>query len=106
MGPPGSTQPSRCHRGRLTCRTQHPTLTTIVGQYAWLKEDRLGELHDLSETNRTWDRCNKLLSQMEVAKGAGYWPKIEGPLCAWCDVADCEFNKKPRLMPEAKAALG
>ena len=81
--------------GAMHLHALHPTLTKIVGQYAWLKENRLGQPHDLSETNRTWDKVNKLLVRMEAAKKSGDWPKRESPLCAWCDVLSCEYNKRP-----------
>lgn len=82
--------------GAMHLHALHPTLTAIVGQYAWLKENRLGQLHNLSETNKTWEKANKILGKMEAAKKSGEWPKREGPLCGFCDVLDCNFNRKPK----------
>lgn len=80
--------------GAMHLHALHPSLTQITGQYAWLKENRIGQRHDLSDTGKTWAKANDLLAKMEAAKLSGDWPKRESPLCGYCDVRDCEFNKK------------
>lgn len=90
--------------GAMHLKAKYPQLTRVIGQYAWLKENRLGQPHDLSNFSATWQKTSGLLARMERAREQNDWPKRQGPLCAHCDVRDCEFNKK-RLTPEAEQAI-
>ncbi len=78
--------------GAMHLHALHPSLTKIVGNYVWLKENRVGQLYNLSETNKTWEKANRILSKMETAKTSGDWPKRKSGLCGWCPVLDCEHN--------------
>lgn len=73
----------------------YPGLTRIMGQFCWLKENRLGDLHDLSDTKATWEKICQLVRQIENDRARGVFDKEPGPLCGWCDVRDCENNRKP-----------
>lgn len=73
-----------------------PQLRSIVGQYAWLKEDRLSEMYDLSDTRKTWNEIGEIVRAIEADKKSGEFKKKRSGLCLWCDVYDCENNKNPK----------
>lgn len=75
-------------------RIKHPQLRTIKGQFAWLKDDTLGPLHDLSDVRKTWGRIMSIVEQIEADRVRGEFDKKPGGLCGWCDVKDCQYNKK------------
>ena len=72
----------------------NPYLTRIAAHYVWLKENRIGQTHELSDTRSTWAKvCNKV-EAIEDAMAEGDWSKTKTPLCGWCPVLDCENNPK------------
>jgi len=72
----------------------NPYLTKIAGAYVWLKENRMGQIYDLTDTRSTWARTNNKVEQIEDSMKAGEWEKTKGPLCGWCPCTDCEHNPK------------
>jgi PD-(D/E)XK nuclease superfamily len=78
-------------QGLLT-KAANPHLKKISGHYVWLKENRIGQVYDLSDFASTWARVNNKVEVIEDAMASGEWPKTKGPLCGWCSVHDCEFN--------------
>lgn len=76
--------------GALLLQAAKPEVTTIFGYYIWLKDSKRGDMHDLSDTRRTWKRVNALMDDVKAEK----FPKTPGPLCTWCSVADCQHNKR------------
>jgi len=82
--------------GALMLHAANPQLTKIVGQYAWLKEDRLGQMHDLSDTAATWYKVNHIVQRIEKDKAAGTFEKNQTPLCRWCELFTCENNTNPK----------
>lgn len=77
-------------------QAKYPHLTKIVGQYIWLKENRLGRMYDLSNTRQTWAKICDIMQRVERDRASGEWEKKQGPLCGFCDVKDCEKNKNPK----------
>lgn len=79
-------------------RAANPHLIKIAGHYVWLKENRAGQIYDLSDTNSTWAKINNKVEAIEDAMTANEWPKTKGPLCGYCGVKDCEnwFEAKPK----------
>lgn len=71
-----------------------PHLDTIKGRYVWLKENALGAEHDVSDTRSTWAKVNNLAEEIRDCQSENQWPKKQGPLCGWCNVADCEFRRE------------
>lgn len=69
---------------------KHPQLTKIIGQYYWLKENRIGPPHDLSNTNKTWTEICRLMTSI---LNETEWEKRRNPLCGYCNVYDCEYNR-------------
>ncbi len=78
----------------LTLKAAIPPIERIWGHYAWLKENRIGQVHDLSDFNATWAKINNKVEVIEDCMASGEWPKTKGPLCNWCACTDCEFNPK------------
>ena len=75
-------------------KINYPKLETIVGRYVWLRENRLGPVHDLSDTLGTLKRIRKMLERADGYAAKEDWPKTKTPLCGWCNVKDCEHNPK------------
>jgi hypothetical protein len=88
-------QPWQLELCALLLKAWRPALTTIKGSFVWLKQDRMGQLHDLSDFSKTW-AC--VVSQMNVIANRpdDYWPKRPNPLCGWCPVGTCEHNRKDK----------
>jgi hypothetical protein len=78
----------------LTLKAAIPQITKVAGHYAWMKENRIGQIHDLSDFNATWAKVNNKVEVIEDCMESGEWPKTKGPLCGWCGVLDCENNPK------------
>lgn len=76
----------------LLLKGKFPQLETIQGSYVWLRERRVGELHDLSDTERTMNSVRMQLAEIE--RRGNVWPKRPNPLCGWCPVHDCEHNPR------------
>jgi hypothetical protein len=78
----------------LTLKAAIPQIERIAGHYAWMKENRIGETHDLSDFSATWAKINNKVEVIEDCMASGEWPKTKNPLCPWCGVLDCENNPK------------
>lgn len=74
----------------LLLHAKHPHLKRIIGFYIWLKESRVGQVHDLSNTQATWQKVNDLAGRFEADKTSGRWEKRKSGLCGYCSVGDCE----------------
>lgn len=81
--------------GALLLQAANPQLTTIKGQYAWLKDNRMGMLYDLSNTQATWQKVHQIASRVEADKASGNFEKKRTPLCKWCELFTCENNTNP-----------
>ncbi len=73
----------------MLLKAKKPQLTKIVGSYCWLKENRMGQLYDLSCFEETWHRIKDLMGQIE-SKQPDEFEKRKSGLCGWCSVSDCE----------------
>ena len=80
--------------GALMLHAANPHLTTIKGTYTWLKENRLGEMYDLSDTRHAWTKVTGIVKRIERDRKTGEFEKRPGPLCGFCDVKHCEHNRK------------
>lgn len=75
-------------------KAHYPTVKVIVGRYVWLQEHEVGRPHLVSNTE---DKLADIRSTMNIVSNSiatGFFPKRQNPLCGWCDVLDCEFNRK------------
>ena len=78
----------------LLLQTHRPDLDRIKGWYNWLKELRMGKVHDLSDTNATYSRLVNEYDKLVRCNALGepaFAPQ-QGPLCGWCPVKQCEFH--------------
>jgi hypothetical protein len=71
-------------------RCHHPELEKIIGHYVWLRDNKVGEQHDVSDYARTWVKVMNFYTEIEK----GDYKKTPGPPCKLCPVLDCAHNKK------------
>jgi hypothetical protein len=77
--------------GALLLQINYPNIEYVVGNYVWLTENKIGKKHDLSDTAATWDKVNEIIMRIERDRS---WEKRPSGLCGYCDVLDCEYNRK------------
>ena len=75
----------------MLLKAQFPQLGTIIATYIWLKDSDVGQPHDVSNTGATFAKCSRIAQDIEQDR---VYEKRSGPLCKWCDVVDCEYNRK------------
>lgn len=80
--------------GALLLQAKRPEITRIVGRYVWLKDGVMGDVYDLSDTARTFERVQTLGNEIATAIEDHRFEKTPGPLCGWCNVMDCEHNRR------------
>ena len=78
----------------LMTKIRKPALERISGAYIWLKEQKIGKVYDLSDFAATWTRLKARMDAVHDSQAREWWPKTQGPLCSWCSVTDCEFNRR------------
>jgi PD-(D/E)XK nuclease superfamily len=73
-------------------------VSTIKGQYAWLAENRLGKLYNLSDTNKTFAKMRHLMDEIERDRARAWFEKRKSGLCGYCNVERCEnyFVARPK----------
>lgn len=81
--------------GAVLLKLNKKRLTKVVGNYVWLKEDRVGQRYDLSDFRKTWTEITRIAGLIEADKVSGEFEKRKSGLCGWCSVEDCE-NWRPR----------
>jgi hypothetical protein len=79
--------------GAMLLNASFPNLTTIIGTYVWLAHCDVGTVHDVSDVKDTFRKCVSIIQQIQQD---ATFEKRQGPLCSYCDVGDCEFNRKPK----------
>ena len=72
-----------------------PHLKKIVGSYVWLKEGRVSQVYDLSDTRSTWAEICRLMGEILAKRDTGEFEKKRSGLCGYCSVSDCE-HWRPR----------
>ena len=77
----------------MLLKAHRPELTKVIGSYVWLKDNRLGQRHDVSNFERTYNGTKATVDMMRECDASGHWRKQENPLCGWCPVMDCENNR-------------
>jgi hypothetical protein len=76
----------------LLVQTSYP-VTYIYGSYVWLKDEDVGQVYDLSGVTGAHSEVCAITHKAEKCGEAGEWPKNPNPLCGWCPVKDCEYNR-------------
>lgn len=80
----------------LFIHAKYPHLTTIKGQYTWLKEERTSQIYDLSNTAATWAQVCNIMNNILAWRTVGEYPMRQTPLCGWCQDFTCPHNTNPR----------
>lgn len=76
----------------LLLKARHPNLRTVVGRYVYLKEDKIGQMYDLSDFQATWLEINRLMNLIAEKRKSGEWVKKQSGLCGYCSVEDCQHH--------------
>jgi hypothetical protein len=76
--------------GALLLKAAFPQLTKTVGRYIYLKENKIGQMHDLSDFGKMWTTLCEFMSVIADKIRSDDWPKRKSGLCGWCSVKDCE----------------
>jgi hypothetical protein len=78
--------------GAVLLQAKYPRVTTIKGNYIWLKENRSGGMYDLSDTNATFAKMKRLMGEIERDRARGWFEKRQSGLCGWCPCSGCEHH--------------
>ncbi len=65
----------------------------ITGHYVWLQDGVVGRAHDVSNTGETLECLQEKADEIEHCHKTGEWRTKAGPLCGWCPVTSCNFNR-------------
>lgn len=82
--------PFELETNAVLLHAKNPQLKRITGSYVWLKENRVSEMYDLSDTIKTWREICRLMAEILERKKTGEFEKTKSGLCGWCSVEDCE----------------
>jgi hypothetical protein len=77
----------------MAFQAAHPHIEKITARYVWLKDDKLGRAYDVSNVGETLECLQEKADEIEMRFKQGIWPTKVGPLCGWCPVTSCGFNK-------------
>jgi hypothetical protein len=86
--------PFELQTNAVLAKAKFPHLTNIFGSYTWLKENRMGQVYDLSDTDATLTRMREIAANIEADRAADAWHKKQSGLCGYCPVRDCPHNRK------------
>lgn len=75
----------------LLLQSHYPEVQQVAGNYVWLKQDRLGELYDLSDVQKRWTQVHLSWETMHWGDIANEWAPTPNKLCGWCPVKTCEY---------------
>lgn len=78
----------------LLLKARYTDLERVYGQYVWLKDGKLGEVHDCSDVTKTFIRVHGVMDQVKACTEIQDFPKTPGALCGWCPVTDCQHNRR------------
>lgn len=73
-----------------------PTVQKITAHYVWLQDNEVGKAHDVSDTETKLADIRSTVNTVKNCIEIENFPKRPNPLCGWCDVMDCEHNRKGR----------
>ena len=87
-------EPDELQFHAVLLQAHHPLLRSIKGWYNWLAADKMGTVHDLSDTKKYLQRLSLMQDRIKQAfpLGAQAFPPKQSGLCPWCPVKQCEFH--------------
>jgi hypothetical protein len=77
----------------ILVKANYPSVEKITGIYGWLVENRLGVAYDLSNVERPLAAIHATKAEMQRCADGEHWPENPNPLCGWCPVKQCKFNR-------------
>jgi hypothetical protein len=80
----------------LLLQATRPEIRNIYGVYVWLQDETIGQLHNISDTATTWLSINRQMQHINQMSKDNKFPPTPNPLCGYCDVMTCEFNRKKK----------
>ena len=86
--------PFELETNAVLIHAKNPQLKKIVGSYTWLKENRVSQMYDLTDTHKTWSEMCRLMAEILERRAIGEFEKKRSGLCGWCSVADCEHHRE------------
>ena len=77
----------------------YDTVRSITAFNVIYKTGGLGERHSFSRDTlaETHAVIRRLADEIDAAGRSARWPERQGPLCAWCAVEACQFNRNKEL---------
>jgi CRISPR/Cas system-associated exonuclease Cas4 (RecB family) len=72
-------------------KINYSQLKIISGYYVWLAEARIGKKFIFKENEQTFRWLSKLRKEI---MGLEEWKPMPNPLCGWCQLLSCEFNRR------------
>ena len=85
-------KPFELHIHAMLLKAANPHITEVRGNFVWLKENRAGQVYDLSDFRGTWIRIRDIVEKIEADMAANSFFKRKNPLCGYCRVTDCEHQ--------------
>lgn len=82
--------PFELETNAVLLHVKYPQLKKIIGSYTWLKENRVSQMYDLSDTRKTWGEICRLMAEILEKRKTAEFEKKKSGLCGWCSVEDCE----------------
>lgn len=83
----------------------HPQVQEVTTNYWYVLHDKWVPNHWRREDiPAIWNMFLPDVNKLAQAKQNNSWPKMPNPLCGWCCVMDCEFNKVAERLAREKAA--
>lgn len=77
----------------MLAKARWPGLRKITGHYVWLGDQKVGAKHDLTDTGATYAGIREIWSRVEALDAETEWLPTPNPLCGFCPVKKCEFNR-------------
>lgn len=77
----------------LLVRGWWPEIQKITGMYVWLSDLKAGKTYDLTDTGRVNARVREMWNAWTSLDPRKEWLPNPNPLCGWCPVKKCEFNR-------------
>ena len=74
-------------------KAAQPTIQKVTAHYVWLQDNEVGKAHDVSDTETTLAGIRMTMQGVANCIEEENFPKRPNPLCGWCPVSDCEFNR-------------
>lgn len=72
-----------------------PSVEFIFASNVWLQEGKPGPAYTFTRSQLPEMRANvqKILDRVDNSAATGVWPENPGPLCGFCHVKSCRFNR-------------